>query len=130
MKFPRGRGFEQIAELAALSLADYAGIDEEQVSDLCMAIRDACVSLAGRFFVGACQRVVVLIRAYPGVMKAFICGDGTRESGDESGIALDAHDSQMSLDVLRGLVDRVTMLEHQDYGICLSMTMRRRPYEC
>jgi hypothetical protein len=91
-----------------------------------MAVCEACTGLAGRFFVGACQGIVVRIQIRPAAVRVVVLGDGVRTSGPDGQEPLDPYEADMSLCVLRGLMDRVTLVEHQRHGICLAMTKRRR----
>ena len=125
MKLPRGSNFERVAGQAALCVAHMAGLPPRAAEDLEMAVCEACTGLGGRFFVGACQDLVVRIQIRPEAIRILVFGDGVRSSGPEGREPLNPHDADMSLCVLRGLMDKVTLFEHQRRGFCLTMISRR-----
>jgi hypothetical protein len=125
VRIPRAGDHERVVGQAAWSVADDAGFAYHDAKDLEVAACTACSGLAGRFFVGACRRVVVSFRIRPDAVRIVAFGDGVWESGTGAEMYLDAHEADICLALLRSVMDGVTMVEDQRRGLCLSMTKRR-----
>jgi anti-sigma regulatory factor (Ser/Thr protein kinase) len=116
---------ESIAGVTAAALAEAIGSDSAQAKDVEVAVSEACSGLGGRFFVGACEAIVVLLRAHPGELRVLVFGDGRGRSKEHVEAALDAYDADVSLGMLRSLMDTVTVRVHERCGFCIAMTKRR-----
>ena len=127
VRIPRDRGLEHVAGAAALSVAEEAGLSSAQAKDVQVAVREACAGLAGRFFVGACETVVVTLAIYPTSLRVVVLGDGRERSVEQAETALNAYDADISLGVLKALMDSVTVLVHGRHGFVVMMSKRRLP---
>ncbi len=125
LRFPRARDLEKLAGGVALYAADLAGLPRPAGEDIEMAVCEACTALAGRFFVGACEAIAVRIQIRAEGVRVTAFGSGERVRGPEAERPLDPHEADMSLAVLRGLMDRVTLIIHSRHGVCVVMRKSR-----
>lgn len=122
---PRRKEFISAAKMAACALSAQLDFPCDRMRDIALAVEEACILLAGHRASTYCQELILRFGVEPGKVTVEV-GPHRAALADSGGpLAFDDPDGELSLAVLRGVMDEVRVSCDASEGACVIMAKYR-----